>query len=173
MICGREASPTITRSSRPEKLSAMCGSFSIATTLCPSRWSPRAASDPNRPSPMTRPSSWYKRILAMNSPWGRAGSTQTAAQATCRYRSIMPTQTRVVWDQSFTNYDFGADHPMNPVRLDLTARLCGAFGLFDGSEVEVINPVMPGDDVLLTVRDVFRVVDGEQDIVPRHHRVDD
>ena len=65
----------------------------------------------------------------------------------------MPTQARVVWDQSFTNYDFGVDHPMNPVRLDLTARLCGAFGLFEGSDVEVINPQMPGDEVLLTVHD--------------------
>lgn len=64
-----------------------------------------------------------------------------------------PTQTRVVWDQSFTNYDFGADHPMNPLRLDLTARLCDAFGLFDGPDVEVVNPPVPPDEVLLTVHD--------------------
>jgi acetoin utilization protein AcuC len=65
----------------------------------------------------------------------------------------MPTQARVVWDQSFTSYDFGADHPMNPVRLDLTARLCSAFGLFDEPEVEVVNPVTPDDEMLLTVHD--------------------
>jgi acetoin utilization protein AcuC len=59
----------------------------------------------------------------------------------------------VVWDQSFTNYDFGADHPMNPLRLDLTARLCDAFGLFDGPDVEVVNPPVPPDEVLLTVHD--------------------
>ena len=34
----------------------------------------------------------------------------------------MPTQARVVWDTSFTRYDFGPTHPMAPVRLDLTAR---------------------------------------------------
>ena len=55
----------------------------------------------------------------------------------------MPTQARVVWDQSFTGYDFGSEHPMNPLRLDLTARLCEAFGLFDGPDVEVVNPPVP------------------------------
>lgn len=65
----------------------------------------------------------------------------------------MPTQAQVVWDQSFTSYDFGPDHPMSPVRLDLTARLCGAFGLFDGPEVEVMNPPMPDDALLLTVHE--------------------
>src|SRR5665811_1628431 len=65
----------------------------------------------------------------------------------------MPTQARVVWDQSFTGYDFGSEHPMNPVRLDLTARLCSAFGLFDDAEVEVVNPAVPHDDVLLSVHD--------------------
>src|SRR6187455_352887 len=65
----------------------------------------------------------------------------------------MPTQAHVVWDQSFTGYDFGAEHPMNPLRLDLTARLCTAFGLFDGPDVEVVNPAVPPDEVLLTVHD--------------------
>src|SRR5665647_923379 len=69
----------------------------------------------------------------------------------------MPTQARVVWDQSFTGYDFGLDHPMNPLRLDLTARLCGAFGLFDGPDVEVVNPAVPDDEVLLTVHDAAYV----------------
>ncbi|HET7658782.1 MAG TPA: acetoin utilization protein AcuC [Oryzihumus sp.] len=65
----------------------------------------------------------------------------------------MPTQARVIWDQSFTAYDFGASHPMNPLRLDLTARLCDAFGLFSRPDVEVVNPPVPDDDLLLTVHD--------------------
>jgi acetoin utilization protein AcuC len=69
----------------------------------------------------------------------------------------MPTQARVVWDESFTRYDFGADHPMSPVRLDLTARLCEAFGLFERPDVEVVNPDVPGDEVLLTVHDAAYV----------------
>ena len=65
----------------------------------------------------------------------------------------MPTQARVIWDQSFTGYDFGADHPMNPLRLDLTARLCEELGLFSDAGVEVVNPPVPGDELLLTVHD--------------------
>ena len=34
-----------------------------------------------------------------------------------------PSSVRVVWDDRFTQYDFGDSHPMNPVRLDLTTRL--------------------------------------------------
>ncbi|MGN6634942.1 MAG: acetoin utilization protein AcuC [Oryzihumus sp.] len=65
----------------------------------------------------------------------------------------MPTQARVIWDQSFTAYDFGASHPMNPLRLDLTARLCDAFGLLSRPDVEVVNPPVPDDTLLLTVHD--------------------
>ena len=65
----------------------------------------------------------------------------------------MPTQARVIWDQSFTGYNFGADHPMDPLRLDLTARLCEELGLFGDDGVEVVSPAVPGDDVLLTVHD--------------------
>jgi acetoin utilization protein AcuC len=40
---------------------------------------------------------------------------------------------------------------MAPVRLDLTARLCDAFGLFDHADVDVVSPQVPGDDLLETV----------------------
>jgi acetoin utilization protein AcuC len=63
----------------------------------------------------------------------------------------MPSQVRVVWDPGFTAYDFGPSHPMSPVRLDLTARLCEAMGVFDHEGVEVFSPPVPGDEVLTTV----------------------
>ncbi len=44
----------------------------------------------------------------------------------------------VVWDESFLGYDLGGDHPLNPVRLDLTVRLATALGVLDG--VEPISP---------------------------------
>ncbi|WP_447006450.1 acetoin utilization protein AcuC [Saccharothrix isguenensis] len=44
----------------------------------------------------------------------------------------------VVWDESFLGYDLGADHPLNPVRLDLTVRLATALGVLDG--VDLIRP---------------------------------
>ncbi len=60
---------------------------------------------------------------------------------------------RVVWDPVLTAYNFGPDHPMAPIRLDLTARLCTAFGLFDAEDVEVHEPQEAADDVLATVHD--------------------
>lgn len=53
---------------------------------------------------------------------------------------------RVVWDDRFTQYDFGQSHPMNPVRLDLTTRLARSLGLFDLPNVEV-TPVADEPDV--------------------------
>ena len=69
----------------------------------------------------------------------------------------MPSQVRVVWDPGFTAYDFGPGHPMNPVRLDLTARLCEALGVFDAAGVEVFSPEVPDDAVLETVHDPLYV----------------
>ncbi len=65
----------------------------------------------------------------------------------------MPTQAQVVWDPGLTRYDFGPTHPMAPLRLDLTARLCTAFGLFDHPDVQLVRPSMPSDDVLATVHE--------------------
>ena len=65
----------------------------------------------------------------------------------------MPTQARVVWDASFTRYNFGPTHPMAPVRLDLTARLCEALGVFDVDGVEVVGAEVASDELLATVHD--------------------
>nr|WP_245988267.1 acetoin utilization protein AcuC [Flexivirga caeni] len=62
-------------------------------------------------------------------------------------------RVRVVWNDELTAYDFGPQHPMNPIRLDLTARLCDALGVFETPGVEVVPPSMPGgsDEFLLWV----------------------
>ncbi|HET8594147.1 MAG TPA: acetoin utilization protein AcuC [Intrasporangium sp.] len=65
----------------------------------------------------------------------------------------MPRQARVVWDPSFTKYDFGPTHPMAPIRLDLTARLCEALGVFDHEGVEVVGTEPASDEVLTRVHD--------------------
>ena len=36
----------------------------------------------------------------------------------------------VVWDERYLAYDFG-DHPLNPLRLDLTIRLARELGVLD------------------------------------------
>src|SRR5512132_933746 len=63
----------------------------------------------------------------------------------------MAPQTKVVWDEVFTAYDFGPTHPMGPVRLDLTTRLCRALGVLDA--VDLVSPHVADDDVLATVHD--------------------
>ena len=57
-----------------------------------------------------------------------------------------PSSVRVVWDDRFTQYDFGDSHPMNPVRLDLTTRLARALGVLDLPNVEV-RPVADEPDL--------------------------
>ncbi|TWE06910.1 acetoin utilization protein AcuC [Rudaeicoccus suwonensis] len=54
-------------------------------------------------------------------------------------------RVQVVWDDSLTGYDFGPDHPMNPVRLELTARLSQQLGVFDAPGVAVVKPSRPGE----------------------------
>ena len=65
----------------------------------------------------------------------------------------MPAQVRVIWDDEFTNYDFGPTHPMAPVRLDLTARLCVELGLFDAPGVEVVGAKVADDALIATVHE--------------------
>ncbi|WP_035769172.1 acetoin utilization protein AcuC [Arthrobacter castelli] len=63
----------------------------------------------------------------------------------------VPGSVHVVWDESLMAYNFGAHHPMQPARLDLTARLARELGLFDLPAVEVIPSVLATDDELATV----------------------
>jgi acetoin utilization protein AcuC len=56
----------------------------------------------------------------------------------------------VVWDEGYLAYDFG-DHPLNPVRLDLTIRLARELGVLDA--VTVVPPTPADVAQLLTVHD--------------------
>jgi acetoin utilization protein AcuC len=62
-------------------------------------------------------------------------------------------QARVAWDPELTAYDFGPTHPMSPIRLDLTSRLCRDMGLFDLPQVQVVGAQPVADEVLRTVHD--------------------
>ena len=64
-----------------------------------------------------------------------------------RYGLTMPCRASVVWDDAYLGYDFG-DHPMHPVRLDLTIRLARALGVLD--EVDVRAPEPADEATLLT-----------------------
>lgn len=57
----------------------------------------------------------------------------------------------LVWDESFTQYNFGPGHPMSPTRLDLTVRLCRELGLLDAPATRVVGLQPYDDDILLPV----------------------
>ena len=56
----------------------------------------------------------------------------------------------VVWDERYLAYDFG-DHPLNPVRLDLTIRLARELGVLD--DVTIVAPEPASTEQLLTIHD--------------------
>jgi acetoin utilization protein AcuC len=56
-----------------------------------------------------------------------------------------------VFDPSLVEYDFGASHPMNPIRVDLTMRLAQELGVVP--ELPVVGAPMASDELLLTVHD--------------------
>ncbi len=49
----------------------------------------------------------------------------------------MGATAAVVWDSSLLGYDLGGDHPLHPIRLELTVRLAAALGVLDGVELLV------------------------------------
>ena len=69
----------------------------------------------------------------------------------------MASGARVVWEPAFARYDFGPTHPMAPVRLELTARLCEALGLFDVPGVRVAGADAAPDELLRTVHEATYV----------------
>src|SRR3954471_18327996 len=56
--------------------------------------------------------------------------------------------TAVVWDQALLDYDMG-DHPLNPVRVELTMALARELGVLDRPGVQMIVP-QPADETDLT-----------------------
>src|SRR3954468_25059509 len=55
---------------------------------------------------------------------------------------------QVFWDERLTSYDFGPEHPINPVRVDLTKALARDLGVFDTPGVS-LEGFEPADDALL------------------------
>src|SRR3954469_21062851 len=70
---------------------------------------------------------------------------------TVRYGHGMSRAVRVVWDDRLVSYDFGAGHPLAPVRVELTMALARDLGVLDG--VEVAGCVSATDDELALVHD--------------------
>ncbi|MBO4208560.1 acetoin utilization protein AcuC [Micromonospora echinofusca] len=60
----------------------------------------------------------------------------------------MSDETLVVWDESLLAYDMG-DHPLDPVRVELTMALARELGVLDRPGVRLVKPD-PADDAALT-----------------------
>ena len=59
----------------------------------------------------------------------------------------------VVFDPSLTEYDFGPDHPLAPIRVDLTMRLAAELGVTSGPNVRVVPAPHATVDQIATVHD--------------------
>ena len=60
----------------------------------------------------------------------------------------MTCTLHVSWDERLTDYDFGPQHPLAPIRVKLTVELARAFGLLSLDEVTVV-PASPATDAEL------------------------
>jgi acetoin utilization protein AcuC len=59
----------------------------------------------------------------------------------------------VVFDASLTEYDFGAAHPMSPLRVDLTMRLADELGVTGPQGLRLVRAPVASDDLIATVHD--------------------
>jgi acetoin utilization protein AcuC len=64
----------------------------------------------------------------------------------------LPT-TQVIWSEQMMEYRFSETHPMHPIRLELTARLCKDLALFDRANLTLAAPPVATDAELAAVHE--------------------
>ena len=65
----------------------------------------------------------------------------------------MTCTLHVSWDERLTDYDFGPQHPLAPIRVKLTIELARAFGVLGQDEVAVVSAAPATDAELQLVHD--------------------
>ncbi|PRW65044.1 acetoin utilization protein AcuC [Actinopolyspora mortivallis] len=70
----------------------------------------------------------------------------------------MSNECAVIWDDSLLSYDLGGNHPLHPVRLDLTMRLARSLGVLDGIELRSPEKASDGDLERVHTRDYIAAV---------------
>ena len=83
----------------------------------------------------------------MGNTVGVAGSTVGVAG------SAVDDTLLVVWDDALAAYDFGPEHPLAPVRVELTMALAREIGVLDAPGVSMAVPDPAGDELLELVHD--------------------
>src|SRR3712207_719113 len=81
---------------------------------------------------------------------GCSGDARPAGTSSVR---AVSDSVAVVWDDALLGYTMGGDHPLHPVRLDLTMRLADSLGVLARDRLEVLRPVPAGLDLLTLVHD--------------------
>jgi len=76
---------------------------------------------------------------------------------------VMDAVLRIAWDDALTSYDFGHDHPLAPVRVELTMALARQFGVLDAPEVS-LAAVRPAGDELLELMHAPRYIRAVKDV---------
>ncbi|MCK9895697.1 acetoin utilization protein AcuC [Frankia sp. AgB32] len=61
--------------------------------------------------------------------------------------------TVLAWDPSMARYDFGPQHPLHPVRLELTMDLATRLGVLDAPGLRVVAPTLAADELIELVHD--------------------
>lgn len=61
----------------------------------------------------------------------------------------MSDAVAVVWDDAMLGYDLGGDHPLHPIRLELTIALARELGVLQLPTVTRLAPAPAGEDLLL------------------------
>src|SRR3954454_18440242 len=65
----------------------------------------------------------------------------------------MSDAVTVVWDEALLGYTMGGEHPLHPVRLDLTMRLADALGVLNTDRIQLATPTPAGVELLTLVHD--------------------
>src|SRR3954449_11040126 len=65
----------------------------------------------------------------------------------------MSDAVTVVWDEALLGYTMGGEHPLHPVRLDLTMRLADILGVLASDRLEGVQPTPADVDLLTLVHD--------------------
>jgi acetoin utilization protein AcuC len=84
--------------------------------------------------------------VTATSPIATPGTTQAADPAAAH-------GTAVIWDDALTAYDLGPEHPLRPIRLELTMALARGLGILDRPGVRLVSPTSADDQTLGLVHD--------------------